>query len=257
VPVGVRVTKADGRRRFVRFDPGTTREDAIALAPVLAERARHALDEDTRETVSEYAKRWCDWRKSRGLGCVENDSTALERHVLPTFGVLEMTAVTRNDLKRLVLLLDAKTRTGFNVDANGLRKSFGWKTAVNVWSVVRAMFRDARSAKRLDLCIRDDNPAEGIAGPDTGIKKAKVYLWPSEFLALVSDRRVPVRWRRLSPSRSTRTREPASSPPCRGVTSIWSTPPSTSTARSTACAHERSSKERRRSRHGGSRLSEL
>jgi hypothetical protein len=30
---GVRVTNADGRRMQVRFDSGTTREEAIALAP--------------------------------------------------------------------------------------------------------------------------------------------------------------------------------------------------------------------------------
>ena len=71
------------------------------------------------------------------------------------------------------------------------------ESAVNVWSNVRALFRDACSAKRVDLCVRDDKPANGVAGPDTGPKKARTYLWPSEFLALVSSPDVPLKWRRM------------------------------------------------------------
>jgi hypothetical protein len=74
----------------------------------------------------------------------------------------------------------------FTEDAESFRRPFGWKTAVNAWSVVRAIFRDACGAKRVDLCVRDDNPAAGVAGRDRGPGKAKAYLWPSEFLALVS-----------------------------------------------------------------------
>ncbi|HXN30513.1 MAG TPA: hypothetical protein VN894_01580 [Polyangiaceae bacterium] len=47
------------------------------------------------------------------------------------------------------------------------------------------------------LCVRDDNPARDVAGPDVGAKKAKAYLWPSEFLQLAKCERVPLRWRRL------------------------------------------------------------
>jgi integrase len=68
---------------------------------------------------------------------------------------------------------------------------------VCAWGVARALFRDARRAKEVSLCVRPDNPAEGVAGPDVGAKKAKTYLWPSEFLSLVSRERVPVRWARL------------------------------------------------------------
>jgi hypothetical protein len=59
------------------------------------------------------------------------------------------------------------------------------------------MFRDACECKRVDLCVRDDNPASGIPGPDTGPRKSKVYLWPSEFLALVSCEEAPLKWRRM------------------------------------------------------------
>jgi integrase len=197
IPLGVRVKEANGKRRFIRFDKGTTREEALALAPILAERAGHAVEENTRETVAEYAKRWCTWRESRGLGCVAGDRTTLALHVLPHIAALEIRAVTRNDLKRLVSALDTKARVGFYRTAEGKRQRFGFKSAICAWSVTRALFRDAQRAKAIELCVRDDNPADGVAAPDTGAKKAKTYLWPSEFAALVASERVPVRWRRL------------------------------------------------------------
>src|SRR6185312_7375047 len=89
--------------------------------------------------------------------------------------------------KRLVLVLDEKVRKG----------ELSWKTAGNVWSTVRALFRDACRAKDDAFCVRDDNPTGNVAGPDRGVRKAKQYLYPSEFLALVSCEEVPIRWRRL------------------------------------------------------------
>jgi hypothetical protein len=47
------------------------------------------------------------------------------------------------------------------------------------------------------LRVRDDNPALDVAGPDRGVHKAKAYLFPSEFRALVSCRKVPAAWRRM------------------------------------------------------------
>src|SRR4051812_20478976 len=77
IPRGVRVTRADGRRQVVRFDPGTSPEDALVLAPIIAERARLAVDDQTAETVAEYAARWCAWRHERGLSCAKPDLVRL------------------------------------------------------------------------------------------------------------------------------------------------------------------------------------
>jgi integrase len=196
-PVGVRVTRANGRRKVVRFDPGTTRDDAFALAPVIAERARLAVDASTGETAAEYAERWCKWRESRGLGCVRGDRARLRCHVFGVLGAIAIADVTRDDLRRLVSALDAKARAGFYRTNHGKRHPFGWRTAVNVWSIARAMFRDACTAKQVDLRVRDDNPSDGVPGPDLGPRKTKTYLWPSEFAALVSCEEVPLGWRRM------------------------------------------------------------
>jgi integrase len=149
------------------------------------------------ETVQAYAERWCAWREGRGLGCVRDDRILLRIHALPLIGRLDVRQVARDDLKRFVSELDARARAGFRLDTEGNRHRFGWKTAVNVWSVARALFRDAQRAKDVAMCVRDDNPAQGVAGPDAGAWKSKQYVWPSEFEALMACQRIPLRWRRL------------------------------------------------------------
>jgi integrase len=200
------VTLANGKRSpWIALAKTILRDDepgAKAAAKAVAEerRAGGYVAPEVTETVEEFAKRWCKWRDERKIGCVAGDRAKLAAHVFPSIGSLDVRAVSRSDLKRLVESLDAKTKRGHTIDTRGKRpkrRPFGWKTAGNVWNVVRALFRDARSAKRDDLCVREDNPTEGVEGPDTGTTKAKTYLWPSEFLTLVSCARVPLRWRRL------------------------------------------------------------
>jgi integrase len=44
---------------------------------------------------------------------------------------------------------------------------------------------------------RDDNPCANVAPPDRGIRLAKQFLYPSEFLALLACEDVALEWRRL------------------------------------------------------------
>jgi len=61
-----------------------------------------------------------------------------------------------------------------------------WRTASNAWVLVSKMFKDAMNAKQRDLRVRQDNPAAGVAPPEHGERKAKVYLYPSEFERLIA-----------------------------------------------------------------------
>ena len=198
-----RFTRANGERskEWEPLDPQIKPDDragAQALAARMALKVtRVSAGRPAGESVAEYADRWCEWREGRGLGCVRDDRILLRLHLLPLIGHLDVRAVTRDELKGLVKELDAKARRGETVDAEGRSRSFSAKTAVNAWVVVRAMFRDARRAKDPALCVREDNPADDVAPPDMGSHKAKTYLWPSEFLALITCERVPLRWRRL------------------------------------------------------------
>src|SRR5206468_736385 len=71
-----------------------------------------------------------------------------------------------------------------------------WKTAGHAWALVSRMFADASGAKRKAVRVREDNPALGVAAPDRGTRKAKVYLYPSEFSALMACAAVTLSWKR-------------------------------------------------------------
>src|SRR5262249_3729046 len=56
---------------------------------------------------------------------------------------------------------------------------------------------DACRSKVRALRVRDDNPAANVEGPDRGAHKSKAYLFPAEFLVLMSSPKVPAPWRRM------------------------------------------------------------
>jgi integrase len=162
----------DARGRILAAKRGEPVPEAIALPS---------------ETVREWCKRWLVSREARGNTTTRDDASRLEHHVLPTLGDRPIADVTRDEVETVVEKLDAKVR------ANEL----SWHTAWNVWAVVSRMFRDATNAKQRDLRVRGDNPARDVAPPDRGARKGKVYVFPSEFLALVSCELVPLAWRRI------------------------------------------------------------
>jgi integrase len=192
------ITLADGSRPFGPLDPKIAESDVEGARACAREtstrlRAFGVKIDRSRETVAHYADRWCKWREAKGMGCADGDRALLARHILPDLGNFDVRHVARDDLKRLVGKLDAKVARGVSDDG----KPFSAKTAINAWGTVRAIFRDAQRAKDVKLCVREDNPADGVAGPDAAAKKAKTYLWPSEFLTVAQSDRVPLRWRRL------------------------------------------------------------
>jgi integrase len=96
--------------------------------------------------------------------------------------------VKREDLERLVESLDKKV----------VRKEYSWRSASRIWLAVGKLFKDAGSSKNLALRVRKDTPALGVAPPDRGAEKSKTYLYPNEFLQLVSCEKVPLDLRRLT-----------------------------------------------------------
>lgn len=192
-----KILLADGktRERFC-LEPGMSKDAARAEAAALSRRALEVgaeappagtAPEPEGERVSKYAGRWLKERDARGLTSVGDDRGRLEKHVLPLLSDRATVAVTRTDVERVVEDLDRKVRAG----------EISWKTAHNVWGNVTRMFADACASKSLALRVRADDPCADVRGPDRGASKAKVYLYPSEFLALVNHERAPLRWRRL------------------------------------------------------------
>ncbi len=187
-----RWTLADGTRNkdWRPLDPKIAPEDRAGAKAAAARMARGVwLASKTGsavETVEAYSKRWLDDREGR-VSSLRDDRSRMRDHVLPTLGTLDAATFTRDDVERLRDALDAKIVAG----------ELAWKTVGSVWTLVTSMCADMVTAKKRELRTREDNPCRDVKPPERGEKKGKQYLWPSEFLTLVSSPKVPLRWRQL------------------------------------------------------------
>ncbi len=147
------------------------------------------VPEERGETVLEYGTRWVAWRKGRGLSSAKENETQLRVHFNEKHGPLPMAGITHEALEDFVSDLDKRV----------LAQEMNWKTAVNVWSTVAVMFRDAHGAKDRAMRVEGmrDSPARGVAPPDKGEETAKQFLYPSEFWKLVACADVPLLYARL------------------------------------------------------------
>ena len=197
-----RLTMPDGRRKVFPLPAWYTEEQARAKAAEMARAIKlrgvdaiETIDLPADETFADYADRWCAVREALGLTSVAWDRSRLRIHVLPILGPLSVRMFSTVDVERVRDALDTKIRAGSYVDAKGRREAFGWKSASNVWTLLTSMCRDMRTSKDRSLRVRDTNPAVDVAPPDRGKRKAKVYLFPSEFVAVINGD-APLAWRR-------------------------------------------------------------
>lgn len=139
------------------------------------------------ETVSKYFGRWIQDRERRGIVSVSDDRSRFRDHVEPVLGPKPIANIGRDDVRDIVRKLDGKVQAG----------AIRWKTADHVWILVRGIFKSACGSKVPELVVRDDDPTDRVSPPDRGDDLARTYLYPSEFVRLVSCPDVPVYWRRL------------------------------------------------------------
>jgi integrase len=158
---------------------------APTLTPALTPTPAPSLTSD--ETANAWLERWIADRRLRGISTAEQAALAWHKWIAPVFGTLPMRSVTRDDIELVVERLDEAVR------ADDIRA----KTAMNIWIIVKAAFRDARDAKNRSLRVRSDNPTDGVRPPDGGVIRSKPWIYPCEMSALLACPRVPVRWRRL------------------------------------------------------------
>lgn len=201
-----RVTASDGSRPWIHLDPGPcsptaeksarrkaeawterVRAEGIVAVPRVTRRRGVRARKDGSETVAEYAKRWLEERRARGLTSVDENRKVLETHALPRLAEVAIRDVTKRDVVAFVEYLDD------SVQADRIR----WKTAQNIFGVLSKMLADACNSKRLDLRVRDDDPAAGVRGPDRGDEREGPYLYPLEAARLLACDEIPVRFRAI------------------------------------------------------------
>ena len=194
-----RVRLRDGRKApRVCLDPSLNREQAKAEAAELQRVAdegqapapgtsRGGGEPQTRgETLDTWVERWFANRDGRGFEDVENDRSRYRTWIADELGSRPIASIGTDELEAFIETLDGAVQ----------EERISWKTAVNVWTLIATAFDDAHRSKTRSLRVRADNPAKGVRGPDRGVQKAKVYLWPSEVLQLLRCADVPLKFRR-------------------------------------------------------------
>lgn len=88
------------------------------------------------------------------------------KHIAPSIGDKAFKHWTPTNVRKLCRDLDRKVQAG----------TIAWKTAFNIWGNATRMCDDASESKVEVLRVRDDNPADGVRGPDSGAEKGKQSL---------------------------------------------------------------------------------
>lgn len=148
-----------------------------------AERVQHNIDAaeangepvPQRLTVREYFKQWLKTRIEADLDW-KHDDARMRHHVLPKLGSKLLLEVRPIDLVNLF---------------RGLRQQLAPRTVRNVYSVVSAMFRDARLADVIDQtpCILDERQLGPVVDKDPEWRESAVYA-RNEVEKLISDDRI-------------------------------------------------------------------
>lgn len=141
---------------------------------------------DQRETLDAWVERWYSSTRSK-VSRPKDERRQYELWIRPTLGQLGITTISRADVERWVEQMDRHVAVG------RLRSG----TAMRLWSFLLAILRDASTSKVRELRVRQDNPARGVRSPDREERRASTFLYPSEFLRLVSCEDVPLVFRQL------------------------------------------------------------
>lgn len=179
-------------RLLVKDEEGEWKQRALGLADTpenrkIAERrlteVRRAMQSLERVTDGEggtlTVERWGErWLKTRDNRDAENDAARLRLHVFPSIGDLPLAEVEPRHLVALAKAWQDKAP----------------RTRRNIYSVVKAMFRDARLEGVLsgpDPCILTHRQLGKIRDAPGFVRREAVFT-REELQALISDERVPL-----------------------------------------------------------------
>jgi integrase len=180
--------KVDGKWRYKSTGLKDSPENRAKAERILAEvrDGMHAKAAAMRGapgpmTVRAWSKKWLDGRSAIGLADWENDRARLDLHVLPVIGTYELGEVRPRHILEVVNRLRA---TGHAP-----------RTVYNVYSVTKAMFRDAAIADLVPVagnpCILTHRQLGKIRDKRPGWRSSAVYT-REELAALVWDERLPL-----------------------------------------------------------------
>jgi integrase len=160
-------------------------------------KAEQATQHDERhgETCARYFGRFLEHREATGKVRRARDlESSWNVWIAPKIGGKPIAGITRDDVEDVRDALDSavaeRKKEGGRAGLSGAR-------ARNVWSVLTSMMKEACTSKRRELRVRADNPCATVQPPDRTDAKSKTFVYPAEFLRLVSCKDVPGEWREL------------------------------------------------------------
>ena len=173
-PTGKRVS---GRSPYRKGQERAARRALSRIEAAVATR-REAPSPDRVPTLAEYADRWTASRKARGIRSHAEEARHLRLHILPRFGQLPITAVTKAHVKELLAALREQDKA--------------LRTIRNILSTLRGLYNDA-----IDEEIVDDNPTDvhrkhlGPAGDKDPEWRATAMYKRDEVVRLISEPQIP------------------------------------------------------------------
>ncbi len=195
----VRVRTANGKRPWLAMPPGLSEAQATARGKRMAEDAK-TMDYEPKaqrrglralrsgaETTAQYILRWLRDRRDRKVQSVDDDMYRLNKYVPAAMMALPIESVNSDDIEAIRDDLDARI----------VSDEISAKNAQNIWGIIKKLFSDTAASKNRVLRVRKDNPAISVRAPERAPRPSKQYLYPSEFLQLVTCDKVPVHWRRI------------------------------------------------------------
>ena len=214
----VRCSAPDGSRPLFHLDPSPKSPQAraraletaaaiterlhtegLGAAPVRPRAARPgvATTGDVKSDPAAWWQAFLALRSDLGLTSVGG---FVETHIRPVIAT-HPSDWTRDDVKRLRDELDAKMMRPDPSDPERMLGTHSSKSCANYWTVFTTACKAASGRwtkdKRETLKVREDNPAEGVAPPDRLDDRETTWIYPNEFLKLVSCEAVPLAWRRI------------------------------------------------------------
>jgi len=189
------ITLADGRRKRLKpFPKGTSQKMAEERTAYWTEH-RDELEVPKATPIADVAdddtlggkwfKLWLADRVARRLTSTRDNAAHWRMHIRPVLGTGSPKGWKRDQFRKLSADLDRKVQAG----------ELSWKSARNVWATATKMANDASESKQSKIRCRDDDPAQGVKGPDRGDDTDTQFLYPSEFLKFVESEKVPLRWK--------------------------------------------------------------
>lgn len=179
--------RVEGERHFESTGTADRREAMTYLARIRRQIRQGNWRPPGRRTVAGYAEEWLTLREQADVRNVHDERTWLDTWLLPAVGSKALDAVTRQDIRRIVVTMQATT-------SSTTGRAYAPRTVLHVYQTIRLLFADAMSEDLLDAtpCTlvqrRGELPKKKDADPRW---RAQATYSRAEAEMLIGDERIP------------------------------------------------------------------